>query len=200
MEIVLVRHGKPEGSVNPVVTAAGFAQWIRQYNRSSIRPDSLPPGRLAGAFDEYFVVSSDLPRSRHSAELCAGRTPDLSLTVLREMEIPRFRLPVRMRAAAWIYVSRTIWMLGGRGPFESFREAKVRARRAARRLDRLSLTHDRIVVFGHSFMNRYLGRQLLALGWRGDRPGWAPHWGAARYEKAAAVAGALRAPGGLAPH
>jgi broad specificity phosphatase PhoE len=175
MEILLVRHGKPEGAVNPVVDSPGFAKWVRRYNRLGLRPDSRPPAALMPSPGESFVISSDLPRARESAERCAGRAPDLVLPVLREMEIPRYRIPGRLRAYSWLYINRALWMLGRRGSFESFRKAKVRAHRAARRLHLLAGSHDKVVAFGHAYINKYVASELGALGWQIEgrtRPGY----------------------------
>ena len=176
MEILLVRHGKPEGAVNPVITSPGFAQWVRRYNKSGLRPDSRPPADLSASVERCVVVSSDLLRARQSAELCVGHVPDLVLPTLREMEIPRYHLPGRFRASSWLYINRALWVLGRRGAFESFREAKVRARRAARRLHLLAEAHGRVVAFGHAYINRYVALELRSLGWRIERRSRPGYW------------------------
>jgi broad specificity phosphatase PhoE len=175
MHIALVRHGKPLGAHNPIVDASGFARWAHAYERSRLRDDSVPPGVLTTRFQDYLAVASSLPRSLHSALLCLGREPDLCLADLREMEIPRYRIPVRIPAYAWLGLNRAIWMLGCRGRVESFREAKARARRVSLELHRLALSRGQIVVFGHSLMNRHVAASLLALGWNG-RPRRTSYW------------------------
>ena len=176
MEILLVRHGRPEGAFNPVTTSVGFAQWVRRYNKSGLCEDSLPPEGLRSTTDGSLIVSSDLKRSRQSAERCAGRPPDVLLRTLREMDIPRFRIPGRLRAYSWLYLNRTIWALGPHGSFESFRDGKVRARRAARRLHLLAQSHGRVVAFGHAHINRYVALELRSMGWRIKRRTKPGYW------------------------
>src|SRR5688572_25391661 len=103
MEILLVRHGRPVAAVNPVTTSPVFAQWVRRYNKSGLRPDRRRPAHLAEGSGPFVVVSSDLLRARQSAERCTGRAPDVLLRTLREMEIPRYRIPGRMRVYTWLY-------------------------------------------------------------------------------------------------
>jgi broad specificity phosphatase PhoE len=173
--IVLVRHGEPSATDNPVVDAAGFARWARRYERSRIR-GTAAPSHLKGAFEGFLAVASERPRSLHSAYMCLDRDPDVVLPGLHEMEIPRYRLPFRLRAYSWLVLNRVVWFAGVRGRFESFDEARRRADVAAREIDALARAHGRIVVFGHGLMNRAIASRLVVLGWRG-RPRRTRYWG-----------------------
>ena len=175
MHIALVRHGKPLGAHNPVVNASGFARWARAYERSALGADSAPPLTLTTRFHGYVAIVSSRPRSLHSARLCLGREPDLCLTDLREMEIPRYRMPLRIPAYGWLVLNRALWMLGCRGRVESFDAARARARRVSVELHRLAMTHGQVVVFGHGLMNRQVAASLVALGWDG-RPRRTDYW------------------------
>jgi broad specificity phosphatase PhoE len=181
MKIVLIRHGRPLGATNPLVNSAGFAHWVRTFNKSGIVRSSVPPKRVTSACDGALLVSSQLRRARQSAALCAGREPDSELRDLNEMEIPRYRLPIRMPAYFWVVINRTLWMAGARCNSESYRDARRRADRVATKLHDLSATHDRIAVVGHGMMNLHVGRALIARGWSGRvRP--FRYWDAVVYE------------------
>lgn len=67
MQIVLIRHGKPDAAVNPRLTASGFAQWVRKLNKSIVRMDSVPPADLAAGHEP-------LPQQAASAAGLAGRS------------------------------------------------------------------------------------------------------------------------------
>ena len=110
MEIVIIRHGKPTGAINPKLSATGFAQWVRDYNKSKVDPKSLPPESLINIFNSYLVVASDLPRSIDSVGLCTGKDPDLKLKNLREIDIPRYKLPFFIKAYTWLLISRVFWI------------------------------------------------------------------------------------------
>ena len=81
------------------------------------------------------------------------------------MAIPRYKLPLQLKAWHWVYLSRFLWMLGYEGPFESFKEAKERAEIAADKLIEIAQSQDKIVLFGHGFMNRYIRKSLINKGW-----------------------------------
>ena len=165
MEIVLIRHGKPAGAINPKLSAAGFANWVRNYNFSKIDADSLPSEELGSSLNSHYIVGSNLPRSSDSACLCVNKEPDLQLKQLREMDIPRFKLPFTFKAYTWLVVNRIFWLLGFSGKVESFKAAKIRARISAEKLQELAKEHGKVAFFWHGLMNKYLVKELNKLGW-----------------------------------
>ena len=56
-------------------------------------------------------------------------------------------------------------MLGCKGSFESFKQAKKRADEAAVKLIEIAQNQDKIVLFGHGYMNRYIRKSLIQKGW-----------------------------------
>lgn len=171
MEIILIRHGEPTGATNPKLSASGFANWVRNYNRSKVDPKSLPPETLGRSLDTHFIVASDLARSIDSANLCVSREPNLKLKQLREMDIPRYKLPFVFKAYTWLIISRIFWLAGFSGKVESFKAAKIRAKVSAEMLQELAKQHKKIAVFGHGLMNKYIAKELRKLGWNGSIEG-----------------------------
>ena len=176
MSIFLIRHGKPIGAINPRIGAAGFARWVRRYDASGLIPDSQPPISLRARLPQGLVLSSNLRRAIESAQRCLGRPPERTLAVLREMAIPRYRLPLGMGAYTWLIVNRALWYLGASGPFESYSAARERAGRAANELQCLNQEHGDLIVFGHVLMNRQIARHLISQGWQGDAK-YCDYWG-----------------------
>jgi broad specificity phosphatase PhoE len=179
MEIVLIRHGKPTGAINPKLSAAGFENWVSNYNLSKIEAGSLPPKELGGSLSSHFIVGSNLPRSIDSACLCVNKEPDLKLKELREMDIPSHKFPFEFKAYTWLIINRILWLLGFSGKVESFKAAKVRARSSAEKLHELATQHGKIAVFGHGLMNKYMAKELNKLGWSSTSKG-KKYWGATK--------------------
>lgn len=176
MDIYLIRHGKPQSATNERVNSAGFSQWVRRYDRSLVAASSRPPTALQAEAQTGVVVSSDLSRAVHSAELCSGRTPDIVLPRMREMEIPRYRLPLRLNAWTWVYLNRALWMAGRKGYGETYSAAKKRALLAADDLEAIVGRSQRVVVFGHALINLFVAKQLVQRGWQG-KPKATNYWG-----------------------
>ena len=164
MEIILIRHGKPTSANNPIINAHEYIKWIRRYNSSDVAKNSRPE-YINDRYKSFYVVSSDLKRAIHSANIYVKRSPEETDKLYREMEIPRYRLPLQLSAWHWVCVSRLLWMLGYKGSFESFKQAKERADLAAVTLIKIAQSQEKIVLFGHGYMNRYIRKSLIKKGW-----------------------------------
>ena len=165
MEIILIRHGKPTSADNPKVNACEYTRWVRRYNHSLVASDSRPDC-INDSYKSFYTVSSDLKRAVHSTTIYTGKSPQETDQVFREMDIPRYKLPFILTAWHWVYLSRVIWMFGGKGPFESFKQAKSRADLAADKLIAMTQQQGKVVLFGHGFMNRYIRKALINKGWQ----------------------------------
>jgi broad specificity phosphatase PhoE len=164
MEIILIRHGKPTSAKNLLLSASEYTKWIRRYNLSDVSSQSRPE-TINKDIESYYLISSDYKRAIHSTEIYTGRNPDLISPLFKEMEIPRYKLPFTLKAWSWVYLCRVLWMLGLKGPFESYRLAKKRSVLAAEQLITLAQENGNVVLFGHGYMNLHIRRVLIKQGW-----------------------------------
>ena len=164
MEIILIRHGKPASANNPKVHAAQYTKWIRRYNVSNVSIDSRPKV-INDRYKSFYSLSSDLNRAIHSANIYSGKHPEEVDKLYREMEIPRYKFPWQLKTWHWVVVSRILWMLGYKGSFETFKQAKHRADLAAIKLIEIAEKQEQLVLFGHGYMNRYIRKSLINQGW-----------------------------------
>jgi len=165
MEIILIRHGKPTSAHNPVLSASGYTKWIKRYNASNVSEKSRPQNKLK-LNSSSLIISSDLKRAIHSTEIYTGEPPSETFELFREMEIPRYKFPFRLKAWTWVYLCRAFWMLGLKGSFESYKEAKDRAELGADKLIELAQEKGTIVLFGHGYMNLHIRKALIKNGWK----------------------------------
>lgn len=165
MEIILIRHGKPTSASNPILNSVDFTKWVRRYNLSNVSKHSRPE-YIHDEFKSYFIASSDLLRAIDSANIYTGSRPQFTSKLYREMEIPRYKLPLRLKAMTWVYLNRFFWMLGLKGNFESYYQAKLRSQLAADSLIEFAKTHDKVVLFGHGYLNLYIRKFLIQKGWK----------------------------------
>ena len=164
MKIVLIRHGKPVSADNPRLNACQYAHWIRRYNASNVADNSRPQS-VNNDYKNFYTLSSDLKRAIHSTNIYIGKPPEKVDELYREMEIPRYKFPFKLKAWNWVCFSRLLWMCGYKGPFESFKQAKKRAEIAAIRLIEIAQVQDQVVLFGHGYMNLYIRKALIQKGW-----------------------------------
>ena len=163
MEIMLIRHGRPASEHNRRLSSAGFSRWVRDYNRAVLHPQSHP--RCQRDLKDYYIMSSKLRRAKLSAQRYTSYPVRQESPLLNEMQIPRYRLPVKLAAWNWIYLNRALWMLGQTGPFESFSQARARIRQATEELTSKAAEHEKVCVFAHAMTNRFVARYLQQQGW-----------------------------------
>lgn len=131
MEIILIRHGKPNVIVNRLVDALGYVKWVKKYHTSKISINSQPSVKAVKQYEDYFVIASDLNRAIHSAKIFTSKGSFIIDKNLREMELPRYKLPLYLPTVVWLYLSRLLWIMGCKGPFESYKQSKIRSIKAA---------------------------------------------------------------------
>jgi broad specificity phosphatase PhoE len=173
MEIVLVRHGKPEaaeqGEKSGKISAKNYTSWIRDYNNSGVALSSRPSFESLERYEQYYCLSSNLKRAIQSAEIFTGNKPEQQWPILKEMEIPRYKLPFKLKPYTWLILSRALWLMGVKkgisSRVETFKQAKLRAEVAANQLIKLAEEQKHIIVFAHGMTNRYMKKELVKKGW-----------------------------------
>jgi broad specificity phosphatase PhoE len=158
MEIIIYRHAEPRVSNNEIISGHDFPLWVQRYNDSGICINEF-----AGEKEEA-VYTSDLARSLETGRLIGKNViPD---PLFREAEIPLIKFPaIRFKAKLWLFISRSLWLLGLKTKCESLREARQRARKIVERIDLQLLKDERIVIIGHGFLSILIKKELLHKGW-----------------------------------
>ena len=89
MEIILLRHGKPNIPSLNMIKAFSFINWIESYNSSGLCSTSKPSkNALSVANKCNAVICSDLPRSIESAEALKTKSITLSHSQFNEAGLP----------------------------------------------------------------------------------------------------------------
>jgi broad specificity phosphatase PhoE len=164
MKIILIRHGKPTSADSPVLNASEYTSWIRRYNFSDVS-ESSRPSSINNKLTSFYLISSHFNRAIHSTEIYTGRKPDEVSPLFKEMDIPRYKLPLKLRPMTWVYLCRILWMFGLKGPFESYHLAKKRTELATDQLIYLAKEKGTVVLFGHGYINLHIRRALIKRGW-----------------------------------
>lgn len=87
-------------------------------------------------------------------------------SIFREAEIPLIVFPpVRLKAKLWLFISRSLWLLGLKTKCESFKEVRQRVKRIVETIELKLLENERIVIIGHGFINALKKKELLHRGW-----------------------------------
>ena len=166
-QIILVRHGKPDESLEGWVKRAETDDFLQRYVTSEVHAIDTAKILLRPQ-DIDTLYSSSLNRAYTTAQLLSnGRFPISKQPVFREFEnkaaaMPNLKLPKGM----WLGTSRILWLLGlNQQGIESHKAARLRSQRAANELARMAVEDDRVILVAHGFLNRYLDKYLRRQGW-----------------------------------
>lgn len=182
-EIILMRHGQPDLVMAGKRSARDMKRWIEAYDLSEVVDQPAPEGSVALAATARVIVASTAPRALTSVR-ALGLQPVLVDALFCEAQLPhgRWTLP-RLSPFTWAFILRVLWLCGFSGKVESAREARMRAGRAAQRLQSLA-DEGPVLLLGHGIMNRMIAKQLEAAGWVRQQSSGSSYWGATAYRMA----------------
>jgi broad specificity phosphatase PhoE len=181
-----MRHGEPEipRRLNKI-NAQEFLRCLEIYKSCGILDTSKPKDELIDLFCDFkAVVSSDLKRSIESASLLTSQNALIIDSKFREIEDSFIPIPfIKLTPRAWSNIFILLWLAGIFELKKTFREGKLRARYCAEKLIALAEEHGRVLCVGHGFMNTYIARELILLGWRGPKRPGKRYWDYGVYHK-----------------
>ena len=112
VQIVILRHGKPQIKDHGRVSPSDFGQWIAAYNRAGIDPAHYPlPSAIEKARSCSIVICSDLPRSIESAAALGVQFAEKD-SMFRECDMPYAngnhpKLPVSIWSVVFLFFQST---------------------------------------------------------------------------------------------
>lgn len=175
MEIILLRHGKPEVELNGYIKASEFKELVVSYTQSGIQDH--PPKNIKQNFKSHYVVCSNLERSIQSAHRLDLKQIDFTSDVFSESDIPHFNNSyIKLPVIAWLILLRVMWLTGFKKNGESFKQAKIRAKDAANKLIELAQENEKVILVGHGLFNRLIAQQLCLNNWAGPKSPGKKYW------------------------
>lgn len=166
--IFLIRHARPQVESKGIFSAAGAKQYITDYDAASVEEFILEHEAIP--YKEITKVHcSPLIRSQLTAKAIFGEDVQLIIDQnFREFERKIFSLPlIQLPIKLWLFGARILWFLGfnSRG-IETFKEARQRARSAAKQLAEEATQETIAVLVAHGLLNFFIRRELKRLGWQ----------------------------------
>ncbi|MFF2484509.1 histidine phosphatase family protein [Paenibacillus sp. NPDC058071] len=185
MEITLIRHGKSLWIEDKPVTCGAFKHWVEKYDNNGVFEEkSYPAETVEKASAATVVVTSDLKRAIESAKLLNSSLPAVSDPLFRETELPAPSVKLgglRLNPSLWAVMLRCLWFSGYARECESLKDAQIRAEKAAAFLDQCAKENQNVVLVGHGFFNRFIGKELKKRGWDGVKKPSSKHWHCTTY-------------------
>lgn len=185
MEISLIRHGKSLLTENEKLTCLDFKKWVEKYDSYGVFEEQIyPPETIGKITNAKMVVSSDLRRSIESAKLLNNQIKIIPNPLFREKELPTFSKKlwnIKMRPNQWAVILTLLWICGFTNDCESYKFAKLRAKKASQQLIEYAEKYHSVVLVGHGFFNMLIAKELRKKGWKGKRKSGVKHWSCTTY-------------------
>ena len=165
MEIVLLRHGKPNVELKGYLSTKELKNLVSACEQSSIQ--DVPTEKLKTIFNDHYVICSDLPRSVDSAKKLNLKNIHVSNSLYRETDLPHFdKLYLKLPVMLWLIFLRMIWVFGFSKNAESFKQAKKRSKLAADEIIKLTRKNKKVIIVGHGLINHLIGKELQKRKWQ----------------------------------
>lgn len=184
MKIILLRHGKPDIPDLGKLRASEFQLWIQAYNAAPLNIKSRPSKELIEIASRCnSIVCSNLRRSIDSARLLGEKDIQCIDAIFREFELPYSSFPSpKLSPGVWSVLHRVLWFMGQASHCESLSTAKQRVTSAANILHNKAVSHNTVLFVGHSLLNSFIAKKLIAKGWHGSISIFSKHWEFSVYE------------------
>ncbi len=185
MKIAFIRHGKSVWEENEKISSEQFREWVEIYDEKGVQEEEeYPQSTIEVVAKSGIVLTSDLKRSQHSANLLTRGSRLNSDGIFREVELPKctFGQFIKCKPAVWLVVLRLLWMAGYSQSCESYKQARKRAKIGAERLVQYAKNKHTVVLVGHGFFNRLLAKELEKMGWITYEKMSSKHWQCITYE------------------
>jgi broad specificity phosphatase PhoE len=170
VHLIIIRHGHPEWRRPFFVSFSEFERLSLQYDRAGLSAKGAEAvGALAKQLPKAFVLSSDLPRARETAEII-GNNHNVNIEfspLFRELKAPRVATGLFAKpwapAFIWSLVHWWSWIAGSGESPEKPRTAWRRAAQATNKILKQFETEDTIILVSHGWFMILL---TLHLRWR----------------------------------
>ncbi len=186
MEIALMRHGKVDiPSFNSRIYGSEFKQCLEIYDESELCKHSHPDKTVIEYFSTYnAVLCSDLKRSIDSANRLQLSSMVTTDSQFREVHNPTLSFPyAQFYPKTWAILIGLSWYCGLLEKQPPFVDAKRRAKHCAKKLEKMALDNEKVLLIGHGFMNTYIAKELINRGWIGPKSPAKRNWQYAIYTR-----------------
>lgn len=181
-----MRHGEPDTSMlSGKFTSKEFLNCLELYRSCGLLDTSKPEEATIEFFSGFnTVVSSGLKRSVDSATLLSPRCSLVIDPMFREIEDTFISVPfIKLTPRTWSRIFILLWFIGVFDFKKAFRDGETRASNCARKLIHYAEERGTVLLVGHGFINSYIAKELIALGWHGPKLPGKYYWEYAVYQK-----------------
>lgn len=162
MKIGLVRHFEVINTPEKFMTYYDFRNWVEEYDQAEIRMQD----DITCDSDWETCYSSDLPRAVNTAKyIFKGEV--IQTRLLREIQIaPVTERKIVLPHKIWLVLGRTAYLFSHQSQPEKIEETKYRVQKLISEVTSLSVSN--VLIVTHGFLMRYIKKELINRGFKGE--------------------------------
>lgn len=166
-----MRHGKPKLDLEAIksqrMPAIRLGEIVKKYEMSDLDFSYTPSADSIHIAKECISsVSSDLPRAISSSKLLGHEETNISNSCFRESALPYLEWSsLKLTFFTWAIIFRLAWLCGLSKNGESFKNAKLRSKLCADKLENSAKNAWPVLHVGHGIMNRLIIKELKRRKW-----------------------------------
>lgn len=166
--IILIRHATPIIDYDVCRYKIAHDRMNSYNSTEEIKYDEIDPllneiRALVPVNNNVVVFTSVLPRAMNTAHYIfdSSGVSIISNPIFSEFDLDILKIPIiRLATKSWLFISRVAWFFGMKRRSSSFGDEKKRAKIASKILREHHKEYTTVVLVGHAFMNKFIGRQL----------------------------------------
>jgi len=162
-QILIMRHAKVRLD-NPWITAKQMGEFIEQYNNAPVEVPYVTENLIQLVDNADIFLVSKLARSQETLYYLK-KNPTMRSSLFNEAELPFGNGKiVKLPAMLWTIVFRVMWLFGYSKDCESYKEAKLRAKKATDKLLKYAKNNEKVILIGHGIINKLIAKVLISRG------------------------------------
>lgn len=170
--IILIRHATPIIDYDACRYKSACDRMNAYNSTQEVKYDEIDPllneiRALVHTNNHVVVFTSILPRAINTAQYIfdSSAVSTISHPIFSEFDLDILKIPIiQLSTKGWFFISRVAWLLGMKGRSSSFSDERKRAKAASKILREHHKKNTTVILVGHAFMNKFIGRQLKKKG------------------------------------
>jgi len=161
-EIILLRHAKVDIKKDKKIYANQLDDFIKQYDNSDITLELSNYTEIENLLNSTNIhICSKQKRSIQSLQLFK-KIPYRIDKIFNEATLNNTKRKLfKLSTNLWLIIFRILWLISFSNKTNSYKQTKIRAKKASQVLINLANEHKKIILIGHGIMNNLIQKELL---------------------------------------
>ncbi|NQY21133.1 MAG: hypothetical protein HRT40_07475 [Campylobacteraceae bacterium] len=176
-KITLLRHAEVLIDLNKKIYANKFNIFLDEYKTAEISNILINKKEIISLIKQSdIIISSEEKRAKDSYSLYS-KSSIFSNNIYNEAQLPTISLKlIKLKTKYWLYIFRVLWLFSFSKNCESFKDTKIRAKKAANELINLNAKNKSVLLFSHGIINKLIKKDLIKQNYKVEKHSSSSNW------------------------